>query len=38
MKNINLFVYGSLRPNGSLTIDKYLAEKLLDIKPAILKT
>ena len=36
MENINLFVYGRLRPNF-FNFDKYLDGKTLDIKPAVLK-
>lgn len=35
-KNINLFVYGSLR-EGFFNYEKYLSEKTLNIQPAILK-
>ena len=36
MSNINLFVYGSLRPNF-FNFEKYLDGKVIDIKPATLK-
>ena len=36
MKEYNLFVYGSLRPNF-FNFEKYLEGKTIDIKPAILK-